>query len=671
MDPLEHFYVDDPRQAHPDATTVVGDVDYFFLGNGYVQGAVQVGREKDFTALGLLVMAPGRLEPKRAALTFDDDLGLVPTQVELREGEREYRPRPGRVLASWTEVEGVPAVTARWSDDDFEVEEHFWCPDRRTARLVREVRVRSSARPDACLTVRIGGLEEELELIGGYSDAVVLAYELFAEGDPPALSLTWCDRPEVDYATLAMWTQGTRYASSSPLADHLLRTARVQLPAVIGADGAVDGSIWQYNLEWVRDQSMVNQGLVLFGETVLAGRMLRRLFDEFVTDEGDTVDSGRTRDPQDVELDQNGALLRTLDHYVRWTGDLDILREKWPKIRATADFPLRDVFRDEATGLLHNRREYWERHAAYGIEDGFELTYQYEVAAGLTALAPLARILGEDVDAARWEEEGAKLRRAMLEHPTCSLVENGHFIKRRGRDGAVQNEVTVAPDAVLPPNIPILADGPHYLNPDTSIVLPIATEFIDPRGDLARETLREVETLWNLHWEGGGYSRYHTSSEGDSPGPWPFASLFVARAYLEAGNAPRAEDVLAWLGTVPGRHAGTFFEFYGEKPGPPCPPTGVPPWTWAELALLFVHHHLGVRPGLEELVIRPRLFPATDRVEAKVRVRGRAISLDLQRAEEGAPTQLAVNGKPCGGGADGIHLPLPTGSLHITGSVGA
>ncbi len=43
----------------------------------------------------------------------------------------------------------------------------------------------------------------------------------------------------------------------------------------------------------------------------------------------------------------------------------------------------------------------------------------------------------------------------------------------------------------------------------------------------------------------------------------------------------------------------------------------------------------------------------------------------ITEAGEGAPTQLAVTGKPCGGGGDGIHLPLPTGSLHITGSVGA
>jgi hypothetical protein len=45
--------------------------------------------------------------------------------------------------------------------------------------------------------------------------------------------------------------------------------------------------------------------------------------------------------------------------------------------------------------------------------------------------------------------------------------------------------------------------------------------------------MEAVVTLWNQVWKGGGYGRYHLSSEPDSPGPWPFPSLFVAGANAE------------------------------------------------------------------------------------------------------------------------------------------
>ena len=59
---------------------------------------------------------------------------------------------------------------------------------------------------------------------------------------------------------------------------------------------------------------------------------------------------------------------------------------------------------------------------------------------------------------------------------------------------------------------------------------------VDPAGPVARKTLESLEELWNQRWTMGGYGRYHVSSEPDSPGPWPIASIFMARAYLEAGD---------------------------------------------------------------------------------------------------------------------------------------
>ena len=59
----------------------------------------------------------------------------------------------------------------------------------------------------------------------------------------------------------------------------------------------MDGSIWQYNLEWVRDQACAAAALVSLGAVDTARTMCERLLTEFLSDEGDCVDSGRRREP--------------------------------------------------------------------------------------------------------------------------------------------------------------------------------------------------------------------------------------------------------------------------------------------------------------------------------------------------------------------------------------
>ena len=70
MDMKEHIYADDPKVGHPDIRTYLEGVDYFFIGNGLIQAAVQVCRSGEGTPLGLLIMNPDRFGPKRAALPW-------------------------------------------------------------------------------------------------------------------------------------------------------------------------------------------------------------------------------------------------------------------------------------------------------------------------------------------------------------------------------------------------------------------------------------------------------------------------------------------------------------------------------------------------------------------------------------------------------------------------
>jgi len=130
------------------------------------------------------------------------------------------------------------------------------------------------------------------------------------------------------------------------------------------------------------------------------------------------------------------------------------------------------------------------------------------------------------------------------------------------------------------------------------------------------------------------------SSEPDSPGAWPFASVFVARALVEAGDSARAWRILRWLATTDGSASGAWFEFNGPRIAPPFPQVGIIPWTWAELVLLFIHHVLGVRPEADGIRVRPRLLAGMRGVDARIPVRDGWLHLEL-RTDPAAPADAS------------------------------
>lgn len=644
IDFKEHLYDDDPSQGHPDVRTRLHEAYYFFLGNGHIQAAVQISPAGEGTPLGLLVMDPERLGKKREALTFEESSGLEGTIVRLQRGGQTWVPEGQHLEAHWATREGVPAVEVRWPAGEAQVTEYFFCPWPDRPTLVREVNVRSSQGvPAVMLTTALRGQQLRKELTLSTSTASCnLCYRLengrvrLEEGINNEVARRGARR-------LASFPSNLCFAE--PLLEHYFHAARVQLPAAISASGRMDGGIWQYNREWVRDQSMVVLGLLMAGHHQLARTMLARLFTEFVTPEGDTVDSSVRRAPDEVELDQGGALLSALAAYCRWTGELSLADGLWRRVVAVAEFPLRPVFRHPGSGLLANSREYWERHRLYGILPGMELSYQLYAAVGLRAAAEMARALGHTAKAAHWTKEAASLWHAALYHPTHSLVEGGRLIKRRGLDGQLQHTITACAEAQLHPSVPLAAPGPHYLNPDTSCVLPVVEEMLEPTLPIARSTLADMEQLWNQQWDIGGYGRYHMSSEPDSPGPWPFASLFVARALAEAGEGQKVWRVLRWLNSVPGAVSGAWFEFYGPRPCPPCPQVGIIPWTWAEMLGLLVGQVAGVRPREDGLHIRPQLLPGVNRMQGDFPFRGCRLYLDIKRAESPEQCRFHTNGQ--------------------------
>jgi len=659
VDVAEHVYHDDPAIGHPDVRTRLAGASYFFLGNGLIQAAVQYAPGGEGTPLGLLIMDPEHFGKKRDSLTMSSEYGLEPTVVRLAIDARELAPLPATLQVSWMRDAVVPTVEARWGEDGLAVVERFSCPSVGVARLAREVAIVNTGQVALCFTLLVGGpdalVEEPFTLDARERAQRWLLYDLDTANGSVMMRVSQTDPCEAsapdssstrtpDLDTTFPHTSSTRTTLTChhPMLDHLFHASACQLPAVISSRGRLDGSIWQYNREWVRDQAVIALALTMLGHRSLAATMLGRLLDEFVTAEGATIDSSEVRGRDDVELDQNGILLHVLEQYVNWTGDLDLVERAWPKVLALATYPLRDEFRHAASGLLSGCREYWERHAAHGIEPGLELVYQLFVSLGLASAASLARRIGKPIEGARWDAASQELRHAFLSHPVYALCDDGRFVKRRTLDGRVQTHIVAQPDAGLPDGVPLASPGPHLLNPDTCAVLPIVFGVIDPASPVARATLSQVEQLWNQAWNDGGYGRYHVSSEPDSPGAWPFASVFVARAAVEAGESEPAWRVLRWLHTVPGSIPGSWFEFYGPRVAPPFPQVGIIPWTWAELIVLLVHHVLGVRPQENVIHVRPRLLSGLTHVEARLPIRNGWLDLDLRADAGAAPDQAFV-----------------------------
>ncbi|MGZ7066415.1 MAG: hypothetical protein ACXVI6_08670, partial [Candidatus Aminicenantales bacterium] len=501
--------------------------------------------------------------------------------------------------------------------------------------------------------------EKNLTFRGKEKASVVFEYRIIRRAGAPYVKLSSRPRGEIDPREAEYWAETAAVRFSDPLLDRFFRAAKFGLRAAVSKSGTLDGGIWQYNLEWVRDQAFIAMALAMSGQFGAARTILDRLLKKFVSEEGATLDSSRLRPWRESEFDQNGVLLFALEIYVNWTGDTSLLLRHRSKIVRAAQFPLKEAFRHRESGLLSNRREFWERHGAHGVRDGMELAHQLFVSMGLDAAGRLARRMGDAGHARSGPAAARRLKKAMLGPGRFSLVENGRLIKRRDTTGAVQSEIKPLPGSLLPAEAPLFAKGRHLLNPDTSAALPIAWEFIDPSGAVSRRTLAALETLWNQRWTGGGYGRYHVTSEPDSPGPWPFASLFIARAHFEAGNDRKVRRVLDWLGRLPGSSAGTWFEFYGPRPVPPYPQVGVVPWVWAEMLFLFIHHMLGVRPSEKSLRLRPRLLIGLPCMDASLRLRGGRLDLSVREARRGESPGYRIDGKALPFRKAGIDVPLP------------
>ncbi len=651
---------------HADTRTNAGGMQYWFLGNGKLIAALQTVQKAGVgTHCGLILLSPAHIAPKHSSLLYNEYGGLSSSRLFVEIDTVRVGPDLHATL-HWEYPSSVPTIVIEWEAGDYRVREEIWCPAR-TSALVRTVTVKNAgASPGNVLAGMYLGANQDyfdehsydaangIATATGYHRLQVFAFARSAlRLKDVIVDFGRLDPGQSDAATLGIaldeeakeilkrgvdalkaesaeyWLSKATITTDSLLISHLFRTSQSGFRAIVGNNGKMNGGPFQYAGEWVRDSSMSAMGATLAGLPEVGGAILERLVAEKVDDEGRASETGTYWPDETVELDQNGELLYAVRQHWVWTGDDRLIKKQWPRLRNAAEFVLRPAFRDEDPGLLKSAREFWERMPIHGFTPAYELAYQVWNIVGLRAAAEMAAHAGDAASQERWLQFAERLRKATFEHPKFALIDEGRLLKRRLVTGEPQH-IVVPPDRTkLAEGMPLRLERSPRCNPDATLAFPIIFGLVEPTGEIANRTLAALETLWNQRWPGGGYGRYDVTSEPDSPGPWPFASMFIARAYLENGDSEKVWRVLRWLGDVQGGASGAWFEFYGERPIPPLPRIGVIPWAWAEMQMLIVTQILGVRPGPTELLVRPRLLAGMKHVEARLPFNGHFLSLAL------------------------------------------
>jgi hypothetical protein len=684
------------QKIHQDYQSNNPGLEYYFLGNGQILVALQSSmRPEEGTHCGVLLMSSEHFSRKMSTYLYHPERGLQNSRVTVVINGKGFLPECGISTVGWRYPNSIPTVTIGWEAGGCAVTEELMCPVNDSA-LVRTVTIhnKTSAAVTASgiallypnlmffdeyhvdrknMTLTAMGYET-LQLFSLNKATVGDRHISMSFGEIPAggvksftlvLTLNLPREEFLKKGLAAMIKESEHYWNKRALfsADHeglnrLFDCSKTALRAAVAKSGKMDGGIWQYNMEWVRDQSMVAIGSTLCGHPDVAEALLRRILERSVDEEGRAVDASRHRPPETIELDQNGELIYALWTHWVWTGDDSILREYRQKVKAVANYVLRTEFFDATVGLVRNSREYWERDPAFGVKEGYENAYQAWNIIGLGAAADLARHMNESALAKKWMEASGRMKESFLHHPKFSLVDDGILIKRRLTNGEAQTTFEPPNRKAMPPGVPLNVEHVSYCDPDTASVIPVMFELVEPKGPLALKTLDSMEVLWNQRWTTGGYARYNITSEPDSPGPWPFATMFLARSYLEAGNDEKVWRALNWMLNVPtGGKGGSWLECYVDRPVPPLPPVGIVVWTWAEIIIFFVHHLLGVRPTPKDLLVRPRLLNGLKEVDAKLVIHGHDVHLKLRRAVK--EPSASLDGKPVAVTHGSVTLPLP------------
>ncbi|OPA74233.1 hypothetical protein BVG16_24200 [Paenibacillus selenitireducens] len=664
--------------------------DYYMVGNAQVTGVVQIDNSGPGSPVTFFVQDPHYFKEAQAkdySYLFSQEEGLEPSVLTVAVDGREFRAVTSNIRPRWRR-DGSSIVDVTWWAGPVRVTETYFASISEPI-VYRQIRLHNKGdfscrvkcstrftpnphhfnRSETLLDQRgyvavgekfqigligVEGSGEKPVLESGEQSVIGYEWNELYPGTSAtaAFGYIFLDRTDIDYEVYEKLSQqdvkseeravekkraeGIVITSEHSDANHVYQSAVRGINICSSDRGRVNVGIWQYSMEWTRDASFAAIGAIHSGLYSEARAIFERLVNHLVDDQGRTILYNQFAPEHLEQFDQSGQLLFGLGLYYNWTKDADFIRKSWPKIEALANRLCTSVCKDPETGLFHNVRDFWERMEMHGIEEGYELAYQMWPVIGLRSTESLVQAVGTDEARARvsrWLEESERIWNNVLHHPVYSFIVDGKLTKRKGLDGSVQD--VVKPTVKLPDDIPLGNDRISRLNPDTVTTLSVVYGLIDPAGTVPKQTVDSMESLWNMRWETGGYDRYHTSSEPDTPGPWGFASMFVARANLATREYERALRTISWFAHNQGGNGGVWHE-YVPIIRTNAPRSGPVVWIWSEMTMFFVRDVLGIKPGPFEVEIRPNVPPQMGKVTAQVPIRGSRLTLELNGNEPDA-----------------------------------
>jgi len=675
---------------------------YYLLQSGRMRMVVQADRATfapAFTWMLFDAQDAKQYFTKKTAYNFGNGQGLADSSLEVNLGGIYFTAMGNNSEVHWTRVEGIPAIEAKWWAGGIQVTEQMFALKDKEAFVRRIILDPKSmggkdhailrlctGQPgvgsvhDGLVWRKLAGATMAIGVIGDQASHAKATENRMIDIGPielepgkkvavDTLILTHLDSQDEathwkpaaagghDAAIYALdigdaikgtrdaWSHMSLITGGDSLLSSTYNSAAYTLRAEIGDSGAIVSGPFEYEGLWARDSSNTIVGLVHAGHFEQAKAGLDFVFGHLINDKGQTVVDDKIQAPELEELDQMGEILHALQTYYDWTGDDSLLRKYRAKILALVDLPLQPEVMDPATGMVHNRREYWERT----YNDAFELAYEVFTAYGLRAAADMAGPLEVPEKADPWRAAADKMWKSTLSDPKMSLVQDGHLIKRRDVTGQIsKGDRAVACD----PWDPSRTEANLSLNPDSTVALPIALGLVDPQSALAKSTLEDLERIWNERWFTGGYGRYETTSEVCQIGPWPISTAAIMRAQQDAGMYERSRRSLEWLAKV--GPSGAYPEATPSLRQVPV--SGIIVWGTGEIPLFAVRHVLGIRFEGHDLVLKPAPYPGQGELQADLRYRNARLKLSIPGP--GPYSYAKVNGtriEPAKNGA--FHIP--------------
>ncbi len=656
--------------------------DYYVLRSGRTKMIIQADKVNIGPAFSFMLFdaqVPKQTERKTNAFNYNDKTGFYSSTLEVKMKNFSFTALGQNTYTNWVVESGIPSVEAIWWASGIKVKEII-SPISTNGIFKRSIVVESSdlvtrdtvwlklsvdetailaknntlvqEKKGASIALTVKG-EYPINLSSG-KESIEIGPIVLKPGEQKKIeSYLFVEIPgtsadalynktlsvenqisEEIKATAQKWQKSNSITTSDELVKNLFDVSRFILPGYISAEGKMDAGIFEYGNQWVRDASNTALGVIHVGEFKLARGILQNILRNMITDNGTTMISDQYVNPDLEQFDQMGEFIHAMKSYVDWTADTSLLSEFKKKIVAMIERPLQPIFRD-STGMVHNRREFWERT----FDDGYELAYQTWLIQGLRDAADLAKYLDAQEKATSWRTEADKILNSMLTNASRKLVDNNHLIKRRNINGAIVDTIKFKG---WKPGAPAKVESLSRLMPDATLALPIALQLIDTKSELATNTLKELEKLWNRRWSLGGYDRYNTSSQGDQPGPWTFATTFIMRAQHEAGQFDMSRRSLQWLYNNAGGRTGAWLEEIPLIKSQECC-SGLLPWTTAEVSYFIVHHLLGIKFIGDQMRIKPALYQTSSPLKANLRYRSGRINIEINGTKE--VKYAIVNGK--------------------------